>query len=389
MMLTTLSDALLIMKGILVAVTAALSVQAAQVAFHFSQADIDSGAALASLSKTAYDNAMSRLGKNGCTKETVRVRKEWRKMTVDERIAYRKAIECLMEQKSLYNSTIAPGARTLWDDFGVLHYLQTPMTHYSATFLLWHRYFNQVLEDNMRDKCGYKGVVSYWEWGLDCGNVDQSPLFDGSESSLGSNGEYIGAHRSVAGFGAQGGTGGGCLKAGPFANYTVNIGPVGSAHPLAYNPRCIKRDLNAQICAKWVSLRNTTDPILNSKNVEIFQAVLQADGRYAEARNLGMAVHGGGHYTISGDPGGDFYFSPLEPGFYLHHGGIDRMHFIWQNLDWENRQTIAGTRTMYNQPPSANATLDDVQDMAPLGGQKTLRELMDTVGGTPFCYVYE
>lgn len=45
----------------------------------FSQADIDSGKALADYSKTAYDNAMSRLGKSdtGCTKENVKVRKEW------------------------------------------------------------------------------------------------------------------------------------------------------------------------------------------------------------------------------------------------------------------------------------------------------------------------
>jgi hypothetical protein len=57
-------------------------------------------------------------------------------------------------------------------------------------------------------------------------------------------------------------------------------------------------------------------------------------------------VHGGGHYAISGDPGSDFYFSALEPGFYLHHGNIDRMHFIWQNLDWENRQ-VRGIRLAY------------------------------------------
>ncbi|KAK3935751.1 hypothetical protein QBC46DRAFT_421335 [Diplogelasinospora grovesii] len=374
------------LKKLLLILAAAVSAQGFVLGAEYTQADIDSGKVLANLSKTAYENAMSRLGSStsGCNKANVKVRKEWRNMPAADRIAYRKAIECIMEQKSVY--TDAPGAKSTWDDFGVLHYKQTPYTHYSATFLLWHRYYIQVLEDNLRDKCGYQGTMPYWEWGLDCADVDKSPVFDGSETSLGSNGEFIGKHRAI--FGA-GGTGGGCVKKGPFANYTVNIGPVEAADPLKYNPRCLKRDLNGDICSKWASLRNATDPILNSKNIEVFQAVLQADGRVPEARSLGLALHGGGHYTISGDPGGDFYFSPLEPGFYLHHGQLDRLHFIWQNLDWKNRQTIAGTNTMYNQPPSANATLDDIQDMAPLGGNRTLRELMDTIGGTPHCYVYE
>lgn len=41
---------------------------------------------------------------------------------------------------------------------------------------------------------------------------------------------------------------------------------------------------------------------------------------------------------LGGDPGSDFLFSPLEPAFYLHHQQVDRLYFIWQNLDWENRQ---------------------------------------------------
>lgn len=115
---------------------------------------------------------------------------------------------------------------------------------------------------------------------------------------------------------------------------------------------------------------------------------------------------------LAGDPGGDFYFSPLEPVFYLHHGQIDRMYFIWQNLDWAKRQvslplfptpalgspvdfgksseqTMAGTITMMNQPPSRNGTLDDDLDITPVGEVYKYRQLLDTVGGSPFCFVYE
>lgn len=165
-----------------------------------------------------------------------------------------------------------------------------------------------------------------------------------------------------------GGTGGGCVTTGPFKNYTVNFGPNTARNPLAPNPRCLKRDLNTAMCATYASLKNTTETILQGTDIESFQANIQGDFRYPAARKWALAVHGGGHFTIgksspfsyfivgedekarrmetltisfritAGDPGGDFYFSPLEPVFYLHHGQIDRMYFIWQNLDWAKRQ---------------------------------------------------
>lgn len=44
---------------------------------------------------------------------------------------------------------------------------------------------------------------------------------------------------------------------------------------------------------------------------------------------------------------------------------------------------------MMNMPASRNGTLDDVLDIRPVGGTHTYRELLDTVGGSPFCFVYE
>ncbi len=45
----------------------------------FSMSEIDSGKATRQLSKTAYDNAMARVAKakTGCTKDKVKIRKEW------------------------------------------------------------------------------------------------------------------------------------------------------------------------------------------------------------------------------------------------------------------------------------------------------------------------
>lgn len=95
-----------------------------------------------------------------------------------------------------------------------------------------------------------------------------------------------------------GGSGGGCVTDGPFVNYTVNFGPNTADDPLAYNPRCLKRDLNTPICAQWASLKNTTETILEAPDIALFQANLQGDFRWPEARKWGFAVHGGGHFAI-------------------------------------------------------------------------------------------
>lgn len=200
-----------------------------------------------------------------------------------------------MDMPSLYLDI--DGARSRFDDFGVLHNELTPFVHLSASFLLFHRYYIWVYEELLRNECGYKGAFPYWDWGQDAHDLESSPIFNGSPTSMGSNGEY---RRGGSGgfFGMPPGTGGGCLIEGPFSDRQVHLGPGNQATALDYNPRCISRDLNTPILARWASFRNTTDTILDSPNIEMFQALIQGDARYREARPLGPAVHGGGHFSI-------------------------------------------------------------------------------------------
>lgn len=44
---------------------------------------------------------------------------------------------------------------------------------------------------------------------------------------------------------------------------------------------------------------------------------------------------------------------------------------------------------MNNQPPSPDQTLEDILDISPLGEPRTLGALIDTIGESPFCFVYE
>jgi tyrosinase len=84
-----------------------------------------------------------------------------------------------------------------------------------------------------------------------------------------------------------------------------------------------------------------------------------------------------------------FFNSPNEPMFWLHHGGIDRMWWIWQNQQPVERAfQIAGTKTMLNSPPSDNATIDDILNMGYNGGSAAVKQHVSSVGGL-YCYIYE
>lgn len=157
------------------------------------------------------------------------------------------------------------------------------------------------------------GALPYWEWGLDIVNPAASPVFDGSDTSLGSDGAFI-PHdglRLRQPFSKnlivlQPGSGGGCVSRGPFHNMTVHIGPAALAqygsekafnvsNPLEDLPRCLKRDLNAYVARTYCSFRNTTALITGQKNIRDFGALLQGDDRFFPNT---LGVHGGGHFII-------------------------------------------------------------------------------------------
>ena len=177
---------------------------------------------------------------------------------------------------------------------------------------------------------------------------------------------------------------------------SVNLGPIApmgvtniKANPqrdgLGYNPRCLRRDINKN-SAVVTTANYTYDLITKNTNAHWFQTVLE--GQFTQGK---WGLHIGGHFTIGGDPGGDFYTSPGDPAFWLHHSMIDRVWWIWQMQDLDRRLLeVSKTMTMDNMPPSRNGTLDDLSGMGVLGQDYKVRELMSTMGGMggKLCYVY-
>ncbi|OJJ08125.1 hypothetical protein ASPVEDRAFT_179295 [Aspergillus versicolor CBS 583.65] len=343
-----------------------------------------------------YQSTKPRYTDSECTPHTASVRREWGTLSKQERKEYIDAVVCLTQSPSKIDPALAPGARTRYDDFVAIHINQTLRIHTTGNFLTWHRYFTWAYEHALRNECGYTGYQPYWSWGKYADDPLHSPIFDGSEYSMSGDGLYIphDGPEVFTGLFLKPGNGGGCITSGPFKNFTVNLGPLfvtlkvpgvekQNGTGLEYNPRCLRRDINPD-AAKWTTVEHVTDLINNYRDISSFQDRLQGD-----FDNGYVGVHTGGHYTIGGDPAGDFYASPGDPAFFLHHAAIDRVFWTWQNLDPANRTFVVhGPTLLPGRGPSPNTTLDDVQYFDVLAEDKTIRELLDTVAG-PLCYVYK
>lgn len=233
-----------------------------------------------------------------------------------------------------------------------------------------------------------------------------SPLFDGSETSISGNGDdsphgiiaLTAPTENAIDLEIPAVSGGGCVTSGPFVNYTINLGPFGLAsindsqpNPLpsgmGYNPRCFRRALNV-VSASGASDANMTHLITANHDLTSFQDELEGPFAYGVPE---YGVHAGAHYIVDGDPGGDFFTSPGDPFFWFLHAQIDRLWTIWQWQDFGARaEQLTGTLTRFNMPPSRAFTLDDIVELGVIDGFKGIkvRDVIDTMGG-PFCYIYE
>lgn len=186
----------------------------------------------------------------------------------------------------------------------------------------------------------------YWNWGLYADDPVSSPIFDGSDYSMGSQGAFIADKGPIAltlgDFPVvylPAGTGGGCVTSGPFKDMVVNLGPVSlplnngtvlNGTGLEYNPRCLKRDVSAGVNSAYANFTSIVNLLTQNNNIGDFQMVMQG-----VPGSGSIGVHGGGHYTVGGtylidktqngdqgadcdlgDPSGDVFVSPGEPVSY-------------------------------------------------------------------------
>ncbi|KAL4862790.1 hypothetical protein BDV12DRAFT_207005 [Aspergillus spectabilis] len=323
-----------------------------------------------------------------CTRETANVRKEWAALTSEERLDYIDALHCLADTPPIYDQETYPGVRTRWDDFVATHINYTLNIHFNGLLLPWHRNFIRIWETALREECGYKGYQPYWDWPSNSLDLAGSPHFDGSETSLSGDGEYDeSAERDHS---LPKGTGGGCVLDGPFQNHTVNMGPFydapGNKFPdnaFAYNPHCLRRDLNTRV-SSYCNSPDVTEALLAAPNITTFQTII-------DKGLLGVHLngpHGCAHASV-GSVMGDLWAAVADPAFFLHHTNLDRMWALWQERDESTRRVaLNGSSGIYNSPDWPEVTLDTPMVFGELDEVRYIRDMMDPMDGV-LCYRYE
>ncbi|KZV94808.1 Di-copper centre-containing protein [Exidia glandulosa HHB12029] len=339
-----------------------------------------------------------------CRPSHVRVRKEWGDLSLHERKAYTDAVLCLQDKPSqldhaLYNTT------SRYEDFVVTHMNFTRVMHNNAVFLAWHRRFAWLFERELQQECGYPGTLPYWDWVKNARNITASPLFDGSPYSLSGQGLPLSPEAKehelpcweVGNFTCPKAPGGGCVTDGPFKNYRIgylSIGVSAAQNPepglpqdvFDYVPRCFSRDISQYIATNFLTQANL-DHLLAASTIAEFQ------DRIDNVSGVGFpGLHVAGHMAL-GPTGADFFSSPQEPAFYLHHSTIDKVWTEWQRRGrGEERiygdNALFGTLTTLNIPPSDNATLESEIGWGSLEQPAPIKKFM-AVGRGDLCYRYE
>ncbi|CAG8948873.1 hypothetical protein HYFRA_00001996 [Hymenoscyphus fraxineus] len=311
------------------------------------------------------------------------VRKEWRKLSNDEKLEWIDAVKCMLSKPAL-NGAIYSGSRSRYGDFMALHIQAADYVHFNGPFLPWHRHLLILWEQELRNTCGYTGSQPWWDFSLEntAETFPKSPLFD-PVYGVGGNGPWVENVSSIPVSNPAvilaDRTGGGCLDNGPFANLTVTMG---IGNNLDYNPHCLRRDFCPELIASALSderlaaVRNA--PTFNDFNIAI------------QGKSLAVpdaAIHLGLHIGIGGQVGelADTWSSPGDPLFYIIHSTLDKLWNDWQRADWDTRKSeISGPDAMWGYPfdffgpiPYNNITLDYSLNYTNFGSSVTIRSVMD------------
>ncbi|KAF8954699.1 hypothetical protein BDZ97DRAFT_1927844 [Flammula alnicola] len=308
--------------------------------------------------------------------ENLLQRREWRTLSDTEKADYITAVKCLQAHPAI--NPVFKAAKTRFDEFQAYHIQQADKVHVTGQFLPWHRHFVKRYELALRDECGYKAATPYWDWTQDAdeaSSISGAPVFD-----------------PITGFGGDGVPGTytlppnissdnrvivpafrGCVRDGPFANYTLRLGP-----GKLITEHCLTRGINND-ARKYL----TSSAMANATKLptfELFRIELEGEPITSDHR-----MHDGGHIAVGGEMS-NFYSSPGDPLFYLHHANLDRIWWNWQQMLPMRLFEISGRSTIV--PPFVNVTLDHPLQMdSALGPTVPIREVVDIHSG-PNCYTY-
>ncbi|PPQ91363.1 hypothetical protein CVT25_004130 [Psilocybe cyanescens] len=208
---------------------------------------------------------------------------------------------------------------------------------FQGQFLPWHRHFGFLYEKALRE-CSYRGPFPYWDWTRDING--SFPLF--SRHCL----TQLLALEEMG------------WDTGPFANTVFHVGPN----------------------------RRLSDHCLNRNFGEFARSVLSQPF----ISNIENQTTYNDYWNALDEPTtGDmasFYTSSNDPIFFLHHAGLDRLWWKWQQEDLENRLYQVGGRVNIS-PPYGEVMLEYRLPFDIISSSIRIRNTMDP-RLEPYCYTY-
>ncbi|KAI0082073.1 Di-copper centre-containing protein [Panus rudis PR-1116 ss-1] len=335
-----------------------------------------------------------------CTKPSIR--REWRSLSTIERAEWIRAVKCLTSLPHtdaltpLVNPPDIPpvnSSSTFYDDFVYMHMDLNTHIHFTGLFLPWHRWYIQVYETALREKCGFKGASPYWDWSKDAADVEHASIFRDPDSESG-----------LGGFGD------------PSLDYTVTNGAFFDFMVAYPSPHILRRNFTLQPYLPFAGVPIFPEPEKTAntsftksevhKMVNGFVGDFQGFQKYFEAPE---GAHGAVHFIVGGDLAGTCpansvncipgpTFSANEPMFWLHHAMVDKVWFEWQRAHpsnfWsfkggsiQNLTSVEAYETYPNGMPPM-LSFDSVMPAEGMFSASTIRDVFNTTGGF-LCYEYE
>ncbi|KAL9621526.1 MAG: hypothetical protein Q9160_004056 [Pyrenula sp. 1 TL-2023] len=263
---------------------------------------------------------------------------------------------------------------SLYEDFSYVHGLSDGKdVHEAGSFLAWHRYFLHIYEEALREDCGYRGHVTYWDWTLDWNDMLSAPVWGDNDFSFGTNGS------AEAGIG-RGVMHGSCVLDGPFANMTVHY------FNRTMEEHCLSRGFSKE------ELRHKFQDWLRPAAIE----TLLLEPNYED---FNTKVEDTPHMAIPGIVQGDLagFTAPNDPLFFLHHAQIDRLWWLWQRRSPGRLKQYGGTPYHDASPSEGKANFDNLLRMGGLAPDVRVslmpvphvRSVRLTGQRAPWTYFYE
>ncbi|KAF8753920.1 Di-copper centre-containing protein [Rhizoctonia solani] len=267
-------------------------------------------------------------------------RKEWRTISRKDRKAFIDAVKCLQKPYE-YGKTsgLSPKGDTpgipaynskssYFDDLVYAHMDSNNKDHFTARkHSMLTRWYLHTFHDALKQRCGYKGVLPYWNWSLDVANMTSAPVFDADpETGLGT-------------FGTP-------LTDGAFKN-SYRAYPTPHVINRTYTPYlffggggiAIQNDTfpfnfpHRELAAPNVLAPDNINAIINGSVGNYTDFAFKIDGVRAQG------PHNAAHLMMPGDISHPLW-SPNDALFYLHHANIDCIWAKWQSANKKNKEPM-------------------------------------------------